>query len=83
MTEPTFYYSSCGFGHKVKFVGHKMRILSVINKICAHHFISTERLQKRKSMISVGFARVRKKRPCRNHTSQFEAKHPCPSSMPH
>jgi hypothetical protein len=21
---------SCGFGHKVKFVGHKMRILSVI-----------------------------------------------------
>src|SRR4026207_937611 len=50
------YY--CGFGHKVKFVGHKMRI-------CAHGFISTARQQKRKPMISVGFARVSKKRPCR------------------
>ena len=64
--------SPCGFGHKVKFVGHKvkfvghkMRILSVINEICAHDFMSTERLQKRNPMISVGFARVSKKRPCR------------------
>ena len=48
----------CGFGHKVKFVGHKMRI-------CAHDLIRTERQQKRNPMISVGFARVRKKRPCR------------------
>jgi len=34
-------------------------------RICAHDFISTERLQQRKPMISVGFARVSKKRPCR------------------
>jgi hypothetical protein len=51
-------------------------------RICAHDLRRTERQQKRNPMISVGFARVSKKRPCRNRTSQFEAKHLCPSSMP-
>ena len=63
---------TCGFGHKVKFVGHKVKFVGHKMRILSGHKMKlrarshrTERLQKRKPMISVGFERVSKKRPCR------------------
>jgi hypothetical protein len=66
MTEPTSVAAAAvGSVIKVKFVGHKVKFVGHKMRICAHDLIRTERQQKRNPMISVGFARVSKKRPCR------------------